>query len=94
MDSIKDIIPQVIGKIAQQRSGVYEALERVGQNIFGKQELKHMKLVGMQAGKAVIIVDSPALLYHLRTRKMKILKQLHQELPEIHDITIQVGRIS
>ncbi len=93
MDSIKDIIPQVIEKITRQRMGVYEALERVGQNIFGKQELKHIKLVGTQAGKVTIIVDSPAFLHYLRTRKMKILKQLHQELPDIHDITIQVGRI-
>lgn len=93
MDSIKDIIPRVVEKMACQRAGAHGALERVWGNIFERQELKHMKLVGPRAGTIMVVVDSPARLYHLRMRKTKILKQLQQELPEIRDITIQVGDI-
>ncbi len=94
MDSIKDIIPQVVEKMARERGqhvGEQDALERAWQDILEQQELKHVKLVGPREGNLLVSVDSPAWLYHLRMRKAKILKQLQEKIPEIKDITFKVG---
>jgi len=39
----------------------------------------------------LVSVDSPARLYHLRTRKAAILRQLREKAPEIKDIIFKVG---
>ncbi len=91
MDSIKDIIPQVIEKMARQRGGEQGALEQAWQGILGEQELKHVRLGGQRNGNLLVSVDSPARLYHLRMRKSKILRQLREKIPEIKDITFKVS---
>ncbi len=91
MDSIKDIIPQVIDKMARQRGGEQGALEQVWQDVLEKYELKHVTLVGPRDGNLLVSVDSPARAYHLRMRKAKILKQLREKIPEIKDITFKVS---
>ena len=91
MDSIKDIIPQVVEKMARQRGGEQGALEQAWQDVLEKQELKHVKLVGPRDGNLLVSVDSPARAYHLRMRKTKILKQLREKIPEIKDITFKVS---
>ena len=96
MDSIKDIIPQVVEKMVRwrsQRSGGHDTLEQVWQNVLEKQELRHTRLIGPRDGKLFVSVDSPARLYHLRMRKTKILKQVQKEIPEIQDIIFKVGAI-
>lgn len=91
MDSIKDIIPQVVEKIIRQRAGEQEALEQAWQGVLEKQELKYVKLVGPRDGNLLVSVDSPARAYHLRVRKAKILKQLQEKIPEIKDIIFKVS---
>lgn len=94
MDSIKDIIPKVVEKMARwrgQRAGGQEILELVWQDILEQQELKHVRLIGPRDGNLLFSVDSPARAYYLRMRKAKILKQLREKMPEIKDITFKVG---
>lgn len=94
MDSIKDIIPRVVENMVRsrdQRTGDPGALEKAWQDILEKPELKHTKLVGPRDGNLLVLVDSPAWLYHLRMRKAKILKQLLEKMPEIKEITFKVG---
>jgi len=91
MDSIKDIIPQVVEKMARQRAGEQGALEQAWKDVLAKQGLKHVTLVGPRDGSLLVSVDSPARLYHLRTRKAAILRQLREKVPEIKDIIFKVG---
>lgn len=96
MDSIKDIIPQVVEKMVRwrsQRSGGCDTIEQVWENILEEQELRHTRLIGPRDGKLFIAVDAPAWVYHLRMRKTKILRQLQKEIPEIQDILFKVGAI-
>ncbi len=91
MDSIKDIIPQVVERMVRQRAGEQGALEQAWQDALEGQDLKHVKLIGPRDGNLLVSVDSPARAYHLRLRKTKILKQLQKKIPEIKDITFKVG---
>lgn len=91
MDSIKNIIPQVVEKMAQQRADSQIALERIWGRLFEKSELQYVKLVGIRDGKLHACVDSPARLYHLRLRKAKILEEIRKEIPEIQDILFKVN---
>lgn len=91
MDSIKDIIPQVVEKIIRQRAGEQGALEQAWLDVLEKQDIKHVKLGGLRDGNLLVSVDSPARAYHLRMRKAKILKQLQEKIPGIRDIMFKVG---
>ncbi len=94
MDSIKDIIPRVIEKMARERGqhvGERDTLEQAWQDILGKQDSRHTRLRGYRNGDLLVLVNSPARLYHLRMRKAKILKQLHEKIPAIKNITFKVG---
>lgn len=91
MDSIKNIIPQVVEKMAQQRAEGQVTLERIWERLFEKQELQHIKLVGIREGNLYASVDSPTRLYHLRLRKTKILEEIRKEIPEIQDIIFKVN---
>jgi len=91
MDSIKDIIPQVVEKMARQRAGEQGALEQAWQDVLEKHDLKHVRLVGPRDGNLLVSVDSPARAYHLRMRKARILKQLQEKIPGIKDITFKVS---
>lgn len=94
MDSIKDIIPQVVGKMVRsrnQQAGERGSLEQIWQDILEKQELRHARLGGQRDGNLLVFVDSPARAYHLRMGKAKILKQIREKIPEIKDITFKVS---
>ena len=91
MDSIKDIIPRVVEKMVPRQTGVSQKQERSWQDILEKNGLKTAKLVGPSAGKILMVVDSPARLYHARTRKAVILRQIQKDAPDVQDITIKIG---
>lgn len=94
MDSIKDIIPRVVGKMVRsrnQQAGEQGALEQIWQDISEKQQLRHTSLGGQRDGNLLVFVDSPARAYHLRMGKAKILKQIREKIPGIKDITFKVS---
>ncbi len=91
MDSIKDIIPQVVEKIIRQRAGEQGALEQAWLDVLEQQDIRHVKLGGLRDGHLLVSVDSPARAYHLRMRKAKILKQLQEKIPGIRDIMFKVS---
>ena len=76
MDNIKDIVHDVIGQIASKQQDPHNKLERILDNILEKKDLPHVKLLGEKDGIVMILVDSPAWLFHLKLRKNRILKRL------------------
>ena len=93
MDSIKNIIPQVIEKLSSRQPSARESLEKIWKGVLKKEELSHVKLAGMNDGKIVAYVDSPAWLYQIQIRKMKILEQLKKEISDIRDINFKIGKV-
>ncbi len=93
MDDIKDVVTKVIGNIAEKNPCSYDKVERIWQNLLTKQELKHTKLFGVKEKTLFVCVDSPAWLYQMRMRKIKILKRLKEELLDIKQIYFKIGTI-
>jgi len=93
MDDIKDVVNKVIGNIAEKNPCSYDKVERIWQNLLTKQELKHTKLFGVKEETLFVCVDSPAWLYQMRMRKLKILKRLKDELIDIKQIRFKIGTI-
>ncbi len=93
MGSIKDIIPQVMGEMAGKRHHSQERLEGTWQGILEKGEAKHTKIAGIKEGKVFVWVDSPAWLYHMKTRQAKTLERFQKEWPDIQSIHFKIGRV-
>jgi len=92
MDNIKNIINDVIGKIAARETKEHEKIERIFENILEEHEGKHIFLEGMKEGIVLISVDSPVWLYQMRVRKRKILERLKKEIETIKDIRFKLGK--
>ena len=94
MDNIEDIVKNVIGNMASQKIEEHDKVHRLWLNILSETELKHTKLLGVKDGKVAVIIDSPAWLYQMNTRKRKILQLLKEELSSIESIYFKVGKIT
>lgn len=93
MDSIKNIIPQVIERLSNRQPSAQDSLEKIWKSVLKKEELKHVKLAGMNRGNILAYVDSPAWLYQIQIRKMKILEQLKKGISDIRDIHFKIGKV-
>ena len=93
MDNIKDILQDVIGKMAQHRANDENSLERIWQNVLDKEELKHVRLVGFNNGILSVAVDSSSWGYTLRMKKARILKRLKEEVEDVQEIQFKIGKV-
>lgn len=93
MENIKDIIPQVIERLSKEGPPQERKLRAVWQGAFQRQELKHMRLVGIKGGRLLVYVDSSAWLYQMRLKKPQLLQALQQHTQEIQDIHFQIGKV-
>ncbi|MCB9719558.1 MAG: DUF721 domain-containing protein [Candidatus Omnitrophica bacterium] len=94
MDNIEDIIKDVIGNMASRKMEEHDKIHRLWVNVLSETELKHTKLLGVKDGRIAVVVDSPAWLYQMNTRKRKILQILKEELATVESIYFKVGKIS
>ena len=94
MDNIKDIVHQVVGKMASRMPETQEKLERVWISALQKDEIKHVKIVGIKDGKLMVHVDAPSWLYQMSIRKQKILYQLKEDCPEVKTISFKIGKVT
>jgi hypothetical protein len=93
MDNIENILKNVIHQIVEQSSSQSHQINNVWDELLTPKELQHTKLEGMSAGEIVVAVDSPAWLYHMRTRKDYLLKELKKKHPGINNIRLKVGKL-
>lgn len=94
MDNIEDIIKDVIGNMASRKMEEHNKIHRLWINVLSETEQKHTKLLGIKDGRIAAIVDSPAWLYQMNTRKRKILQILKEELATVESIHFKVGKIT
>lgn len=93
MDSIKNIIPQVIEGLSGKRPDARQKLEQFWENVLEKKERAHARLIGWREKTISVQVDSPAWLYQMKTKKGKILARLQKEFPEIEDVSFKIGNM-
>lgn len=93
MDNIKEILNSIVGDIAAKNPNTQSKIDGIWRNVLEPQYLKHTKLSDFTDGVLFVIVDSPAWLYQIQTKKRKILKRLQEEISEIKKIQLKVGKI-
>jgi hypothetical protein len=91
MDSIRDIIPQVIENLSGKKPNCARNIHDIWKMV-AKDGSLHSGVVDFKKGILRINVDSSAWLYQLNLQKTAFLKDLKIELPEITDIIYKVGK--
>src|SRR4051812_8687224 len=91
MDSIRDIIPQVIENLSGKRPNSARNIHEVWKMVV-KEGAPHSTVMDFKKGILRINVDSSAWLYQLNLQKAEFLKGLKNELPELTDIIYKVGK--
>lgn len=93
MEQIKDIIPEVIRGIQTRRPDVQTKILELWKEIGDGKAVRHSAAVGLEDGKLIVHVDSPAWLFQLRLQKKKIEERLQKEAPEVVSIHFKIGKV-
>lgn len=93
MEPIKDILSKVISDISAGRPEIHNKIQRLWQNILDGKAIHHTKIVGLQKGKLVVCVDSPAWLFQMNLQKRKVLEKLKEGIPELSHIHFKIGKV-
>lgn len=93
MESIKDIIPQVIQELTLRKPDDQNKIQRIWQNIVDAQMARHSVLLDFSDGILTVAVDSPSWLYQMNLNKKKILGQLQEEIPDIKNVQFKIGKV-
>lgn len=92
MDSIRDIIPQVIENLALKKPNSKRNINEVWKIIAGDQA-DHSAVKDFQRGFLKVHVDSSARMFQLNLRKEDLVDDLKKEIPDLKDIIFKVGKI-
>ncbi len=93
MDPIKDIISTVIANMSSGKPEVHDKIQRIWQNMFDEKTRRHASIIGLQKGKLVVNVDSPAWLFQMNLQRRKVLAKLKEEIPELSYIHFKIGKV-
>lgn len=92
MDSIRDIIPQVIENLALKKPNSKKNIHEVWRIVAGDQS-NHSVVRDFQKGLLRVHVDSSARMFQLSLRKADLIDDLRKEIPDLTDIIFKVGNI-
>lgn len=93
MDSIKDIVPQVVKNISEQKPNAHDDVLGAWQRSVDKKTFDHTRVIGIKNGKLLVFTDSPVRLFDLTLQRAKILKQIQEKIPELQEIAFKIGRV-
>ena len=93
MESIKDIIPQVIEQLTIRKPDDQNKIQRIWQNIIDAKMAQHSMLLDFSDGILTVAVDSSVRLYQMNLNKKRILEQLQDEIPDIKNIKFKIGKV-
>lgn len=94
MDDIKDVIKDVIGKIANKEPQSTNNLIKIFEEALNEKERKHCCVSGYKDGILMVNVESSMWLYQIKTQYMKILKKIKEKIPDIKSIKFRIGKIT
>ena len=93
MEQIKEIISQVIANMAAGKPETQEKIKRIWENAFDANTRKHTSIVGLQKGRLIVHVDSPAWLFQMNLKKRAALEKLKNGIPELSHIYFKIGKV-
>ncbi|MDP2940454.1 MAG: DUF721 domain-containing protein [Candidatus Omnitrophota bacterium] len=94
MESIKDILPNVIENLSEGKPGVFQKIHKLWPQILQPKILKHARPAGFKKGQLTINVDSPVWLFHLNFKRQEILAALQKEFNDLTTIKFRIGSIN
>lgn len=92
MESIRDIIPQVIENLALKKPKTKRNIHEVWRIAAGTQA-DFCEVRDFRNGILWVNVDSSARIFEMSTRKGEIIKNLKNEVPELRDIIFKIGKV-
>ena len=92
MESIRDIIPQVIENLSLKKPNSKRDIQDVWRTVAGEQA-EYCAVKDFQKGMLKVYVDSSARMFDLSTRKNDLIKNFKKEIPDLQDIIFKVGKI-
>jgi len=90
MDSIKNIVSGVIGKMSSGTGGTFVDIQSAWSRI---SKDKASRITDFKDGSLTIIADSSMRLVKLNLNRESLLKELQKEFPSIVKIIFKVGTI-
>ncbi len=93
MESIKNIVSQVVGDLTLRKPEKQIKIQRLWERIIGDKDNKHTMIIELKEGTLLVNVDAPARQYQFNLRKKKILDQLSEEIPDIKKIVFTIGKV-
>ena len=93
MNTIKDILQQVIGNLSLNKPDDQNKIQRIWQNIIDTRTAQHSVLSNFSDGLLTVVVDSSSRLFQMNLQKKKILEQLQDEIPQIKNIQFKIGKV-
>ena len=91
MNSIKDIVSGVIGKMSSGKGGSLQDIQAAWERI---SKDKGSKITDFKNGYLTISADSSMRLVKLNLNRESILKELQKEFPSVVKIIFKVGHMS
>ena len=92
MESIRDIIPQVIESLSLKKPHAHRNIHEAWKTAAG-EHAQHSSIKDFQKGMLRVNIDSSARMFQLSTVKGELVKNLKKEVPELADIIFKVGKI-
>ena len=91
MESIKDILPQVVEQLSLRQPQTQNKIQRIWESIIDERTALHCTLAEFSDGQLTVTVDSSTWLYQMNLKKKKTLEQLQEEIAEIKTIHFKIG---
>ena len=93
MDNIENIIDDVIEKLSIRKPDRHDKIERIWLNILTEYELKHTRIDKLEKENLYVTVSSATLMYQLRGKKYIFLKRIQEEISDIKNIILKIGKV-
>lgn len=92
MESIKDILPQVIDSLNSGKPENAARINKLWSSVLEPKAVRHAKPAGFKKGILTINVDSPVWLFQLNFKRQQILENLQKEFKDLTAIKFRIGR--
>ena len=93
MDNIKIVIHKLFDQFHTKETGRQEKIQRLWQTVVDAATIRHTKLIDFKEGTLIVHVDSWAWLYQMNLKKANILKRVQEDIPEIQNIFLKIGKV-
>lgn len=93
MEQIKEVVNDVINKLASKTGADQQRIVQAWQEAVGRKFGKHTSIRGIRDKKLIVMVDSPALMFHLNLKRNQILKALRRVEKDLDNITLKIGKV-